>query len=325
MPSIECHDAAMMVHDFAMRHDNMFKFMSETMRGLAEKIAVVSDSHKRMQHINMFISLARESLSSYQATHNQFLRTAKRRLKYLIEHCDGGSSKLGQTVMKAMIAKVTTMHDTVDAIIRSVFMYAAQESNDDGSLKHVVRSLADLRDQVAESQSNYVQAYSSLNFVMVLIDRHFVWVMGIKAFKAVLVYMGVMMAQRMVLDYHDRHPELDNSKKFNFTLFPLYLSVILLFIDVCIVMLMFFVGKVIGFFSSSTFLRSEASLWSSLLRDAIVTDAFAIVFCFMLAHMFRHKRYLKSRDDPRLNLQSLTTLSVRVLLVNCMIPYFMAA
>jgi L-asparagine transporter-like permease len=146
------------------------------------------------------------------------------------------------------------MHDTVDAIIRSVFMYAAQEANDDGSLRHVVRSLADLRDHVAESQSRYVQAYSSLNFVFVLIDRHFVWVMGVKAFKAVLVYMGVMMAQRGVLDYHDAHPELEKSKKFYFTMFPLYLSIILLFIDISIVVLMFFVGKVIGFFSSSTFL-----------------------------------------------------------------------
>jgi hypothetical protein len=102
----ECHDAVTMIHDFAMRHDNMFKFTSETMRGLAEKIAAVSDRDKRVQHINMFISLARESLSSYQATHNQFLRTAKRRLKHLIERCDNSSSNLGPKVMKAMISKV---------------------------------------------------------------------------------------------------------------------------------------------------------------------------------------------------------------------------
>lgn len=318
---VACNAALAATQDFVLRHATMSRTMSTVLMGLMERFSVTDDYKIKLFQLRTLSSTARSLLTSYRYTHNRFLRANRRNLRSLVEGC-GGALDQGVSVLRKLKDMVSNTHEKVDVILGAAFDNVTRETNDDGTFDAAIRDLAAVRDSVARSRGEYLQAYTSLNFMFVLVDGHFGILMVVKAFKALLLYMSA----RMVQVWASADVARSRTPDVNDVLWTAIrrLLCMMLVVDASIVLLLFCIAFAIRTRTTDkSFLGPEASLWTGLLHDSVIATIVAAALTYLMAYMVRHKTYMRLSQDPRDALESLFLILVRMLCTNAMIPYFL--
>lgn len=321
--SQRCVNAFTNFQAFIASHENMRKYMRIHLLGLYQRMAVLPDRSNRIIHLNQFIDAARTALDDYRSTHNQYLRDYRRSIKFIFDiechHDDERNREYTKYCIRKLRDVVLQLHDDVSKIIDDVIAKISVDNNDDGILTPLLNKLTSISKQYGDSRRDYIRAYTSMNFLYVLLDKHFLLVMIVKTFKAVLIHMAIKIAK----SWFDTNVHAKYLSGDNFIPFARVLSAVIVGIDACIVCIMLAISKAIHFLTESSTIRAETRVWWSMLKDSLVGNSLSISFMFVFAKLFKEKRYLRIREDPVVSFDSYLTIVSRILLINCFVPYYL--